>query len=173
MRELAGRGVGMIFISHFLEEVLDVADWITVLRNGRVVASAPATSLRLDTMTTLMLGEQLRSQLADRPMRDERDPGGPVSLEARNLSVGESLRDISLQVRCAEIVGVAGLVGSGRSRLCRALADADTPTTGQLLLTGSRYGCATPSRRSGPASRSFPRTARTRGSAWPARSGTT
>jgi energy-coupling factor transporter ATP-binding protein EcfA2 len=136
MRELAGRGVGIIFISHFLEEVLDVADWITVLRNGRVVASAPATSLRLDTMTTLMLGGQLRSQLADRPMRDERDPGGPVSLEARNLSVGERLRDISLQVRCAEIVGVAGLVGSGRSRLCRALAGADTPTTGQLLLHG-------------------------------------
>jgi ribose transport system ATP-binding protein len=173
MRELAGRGVGVIFISHFLEEVLDVTDWITVLRNCRVVASAPAASLRLDTMTTLMLGEQLRTQLADRPVRNEDDPRGPVSLEARNLSVGERLRDISLQVRSGEIVGVAGLVGSGRSRLCRALAGADTPTTGSCYCTGSRYGCATPSRRSGPASRSFPRTARTRGSAWPAPSGTT
>jgi ABC-type sugar transport system ATPase subunit len=101
-----------------------------VLRNGRVVTSAPSADLQLDTMTTLMLGEQLRSQLADRPKHNEQDLRGPVSLEARNLGVGEHLRDISLQVRSAEIVGVAGLVGSGRSRLCRALVGADTPTSG-------------------------------------------
>ena len=137
MRELAGRGVGVIFISHFLEEVLDVADWITVLRNGQVVASAPSADLRLDTMTTLMLGEQLRSQLADRPKHNEQAPRGPVSLEARDLSAGERLHDISLQIRSGEIVGVAGLVGSGRSRLCRVLAGADTPSSGQLLLHGN------------------------------------
>jgi ribose transport system ATP-binding protein len=136
MRELAERGVGVVFISHFLEEVLEVTDWITVLRNGRVVASAPSADLRLDAMTSLMLGEQLRTQLADRPAHDGRDPRGPASLEARDLSVGERLRDISVQVRSGEIVGVAGLVGSGRSRLCRALAGVDAPTGGQLLLCG-------------------------------------
>jgi ribose transport system ATP-binding protein len=144
MHELAGRGVGVIFISHFLEEVLDVTDWITVLRNGHVVASAPSANLRLDTMTTLMLGEQLRSQLADRPKHNEQEPRGPVSLEARNLGAGERLRDISLQVRSGEIVGVAGLVGSGRSRLCRALVGADTPTNGQLLLHGKQVRLRNP-----------------------------
>jgi ribose transport system ATP-binding protein len=136
MRDLAERGVGVIFISHFLEEVLAVADWVTVLRNGRVVGSAPSTELRLGVMTTLMLGEQLKNQLADRPVRDEEEPRGAVSLEARDLSVGERLRHVSIEVRSGEIVGVAGLVGSGRSRLCRALAGVDTPTGGQLLLRG-------------------------------------
>jgi ribose transport system ATP-binding protein len=107
-----------------------------VLRNGHVVASARSANLGLDTMTTLMLGEQLRNQLADRPKHHEQAARGPASLEARNLGAGERLRDISLQVRSGEIVGVAGLVGSGRSRLCRALAGADTLTSGQLLLHG-------------------------------------
>jgi ribose transport system ATP-binding protein len=136
MRELAQRGVGVIFISHLLEEVLDVTDRITVLRNGRVVGSAASADLQLDTMTSLMPGEQLRSQLADRPARNEQDVRGPVFLEARNLGVGERLRDIDLQPRSGEIVGVAGLVGSGRSRLCRALAGADAVTCGQLLVRG-------------------------------------
>jgi ribose transport system ATP-binding protein len=161
MRELAERGVGVVFISHFLEEVLEVTDWITVLRNGRVVASAPSADLRLDAMTSLMLGEQLRTQLADRPAHDGRDPRGPASLEARDLSVGERLRDISVQVRSGEIVGVAGLVGSGRSRLCRALAGVDAPTGGQLLLCGEPVRLRSP-RRCGRASRSSPRTASTR-----------
>ena len=144
MRDLAQRGVGVIFISHFLEEVLDVTNWVTVLRNGRVVASAPSSELRLDTMTTLMLGEQLKNQLAERPVRGDREPRGAVSLEARNLTVGERLRDITLQVRAGEIVGVAGLVGSGRSRLCRALAGVDTPTSGELLLRGERIRLRSP-----------------------------
>jgi ribose transport system ATP-binding protein len=144
MRELAERGVGVIFISHFLEEILEVSDWITILRNGSVVASAPRADLKLETMTSLMLGEQLRGQLAERRGHSEQDARGPVVMEARDLSVGERLRDINLQVRSGEIVGVAGLVGSGRSRLCRALAGADRPTSGVLLLRGKPVRLRTP-----------------------------
>jgi ribose transport system ATP-binding protein len=144
MRELAERGVGVIFISHFLEEILEVSDWVTILRNGSVVASAPCAELKLETMTSLMLGEQLRGQLAERREHNEDDARGPVVLEARDLSVGERLHDINLQVRSGEIVGVAGLVGSGRSRLCRALAGVDRPTSGSLLLRGRPVQLRTP-----------------------------
>jgi len=136
MRELRDRGVGVIFISHFLEEVLTIADWITVLRNGRVVASAPSNELSIDTMTSAMLGEQLRQELAEQTAAPHITEHGTVLLEADALSAGPRLRDVQLQLRAGEIVGVAGLVGSGRSRLCRVLAGADTPTSGRLLLRG-------------------------------------
>jgi ABC-type sugar transport system ATPase subunit len=136
MRELRDRGVGVIFISHFLEEVLTIADWITVLRNGRVVASAPSNELSIDAMTSAMLGEELRQELAEQTAAPHITEHGTVLLEADALSAGPRLRDVQLRLRAGEIVGVAGLVGSGRSRLCRVLAGADTPTSGRLLLRG-------------------------------------
>jgi ribose transport system ATP-binding protein len=134
MRELSDRGVGVIFISHFLEEVLHVTDWVTVLRNGRVVASASSAELSLDAMTSAMLGEQLRQELVEHSDAQRRADRGPVLLQADDLSVGPRLRNVQLQMRAGEIVGVAGLVGSGRSRLCRALGGVDKPTSGRLLL---------------------------------------
>jgi ribose transport system ATP-binding protein len=136
MRELRDRGVGVIFISHFLEEVLSIADWITVLRNGRVVASAASAELSIDAMTAAMLGEQLRQELAEHAESAHTAEHGAVLLEADALSAGPRLRDIRLQLRAGEIVGVAGLVGSGRSRLCRVLAGVDMPTSGRLLVRG-------------------------------------
>jgi ribose transport system ATP-binding protein len=136
MREMRDRGVGVIFISHFLEEVLSISDWITVLRNGRVVASAPSGELSIDTMTSAMLGEQLRHELAEQTSSPHSAERGTVLLQADALSAGPRLRDVQLQLRAGEIVGVAGLVGSGRSRLCRVLAGVDTPTSGRLLLRG-------------------------------------
>jgi ribose transport system ATP-binding protein len=136
MRQLADRGVGVVFISHFLEEVLEITDWVTVLRNGRVVASVAATELDLNAMTKAMLGEELRSQeltLAGVAADGKR---GELLLEATNVSAGERLKNIQLEVHAGEIVGVAGLVGSGRSRLCRVLAGADLPTAGEIRLRG-------------------------------------
>ncbi len=136
MRQLSDRGVGVIFISHFLEEVLQITDWVTVLRNGRVVASAASKELSLDTMTSAMLGEQLKRELAEHATSGQVSARGEVLLEAADVSAGPRLRDVRVQLRAGEIVGVAGLVGSGRSRLCRVLAGVDTPTSGRLLLHG-------------------------------------
>src|SRR5580704_8333560 len=105
MRELRDRGVGVIFISHFLEEVLTIADWITVLRNGRVVASAASAELSIDAMTSTMLGEQLRQELAKHAESAHTAEHGAVLLEADALSAGPRLRDIQLQLRAGEIVG--------------------------------------------------------------------
>jgi ribose transport system ATP-binding protein len=142
MRELSDRGVGVIFISHFLEEVLKITDWITVLRNGRVVTSASSKELSLGAVTRAMLGEELQEELTERTrvLAGQADAThadhGAVLLEADDVSAGPRLRNVQMQLRAGEIVGVAGLVGSGRSRLCRVLAGVDTPTSGQLLLRG-------------------------------------
>ena len=140
MRELSDRGVGVIFISHFLEEVLKITDWITVLRNGRVVTSASTKELTLGALTSAMLGEELQEELTERTRvlaGHAAATQGAVLLEADDVSAGPRLRNVRMQLRAGEIVGVAGLVGSGRSRLCRVLAGADTPTSGQLLLRGN------------------------------------
>lgn len=153
MRELSDRGVGVIFISHFLDEVLNITDWITVLRNGRVVASAPTKELSLDTMTKAMLGQELQEELtghvrdlAEHAAAPHGAEHGTVLLEADDLSAGPRLRNVNLQLRAGEIVGVAGLVGSGRSRLCRVLAGADMPTSGRLLLRGKPVRLRNPQR---------------------------
>ena len=140
MRELSDRGVGVIFISHFLEEVLKITGWITVLRNGRVVTSAASKELSLGAMTRAMLGEELQEELTERTRvlaGHAAATHGAVLLEADDVSAGPRLRNVRMQLRAGEIVGVAGLVGSGRSRLCRVLAGVDTPTSGQLLLRGN------------------------------------
>jgi ribose transport system ATP-binding protein len=146
MRELADRGVGVIFISHFLEEVLNVTDWITILRNGRVVASAPSKDMTIDAMTNAMLGEQLRQEMVEATTAPQNDERGAVLLEAADVSAGPRLRHIRLQLRAGEITGVAGLVGSGRSRLCGVLAGVDAPTSGQLLVRGKPMRLRNPQR---------------------------
>jgi ABC-type sugar transport system ATPase subunit len=141
MRELSDRGVGVIFISHFLEEVLGITDWVIVLRNGRVVTSAASKELSLPAMTRAMLGEELQEELTGHARELAGHAAGPhgsghgaMLLEAEDVSAGPRLRNVQLQLRAGQIVGVAGLVGSGRSRLCRVLAGVDTPTSGRLLL---------------------------------------
>ena len=136
MRRLSDEGVGVIFISHFLEEVLEVCDEVMVLRNGVVQLSAPASELSLETLTSAMLGERLRTQLRHRAEEVDEADRGPVLLEAVSVSAGQRLKSINVQLRAGEIVGVAGLVGSGRSRLCRVLAGAERPTEGHLSMQG-------------------------------------
>lgn len=144
MRRLSDEGVGVIFISHFLEEVLDVCDRVIVLRNGVIQVSAASGDLSIEALTSAMLGERLRSQLRHRP--EPGDPGqrGPVLMQASGVASGERLRRIDLELRAGEIVGVAGLVGSGRSRLCRLLAGAERPTAGTLELHGRKMSFRSP-----------------------------
>lgn len=146
MRALAGRGVGIVFISHFREEVLGVTDWLTILRNGRVVESADSATLSLARMTELMLGEELQSSLASQTQRGADEERRSVLLEAVALSVAPRLHDVDLTLHAGEIIGLAGLVGSGRTRLCRALAGVDTPTAGEVRLHGANVRLRTPHR---------------------------
>ncbi|EXG80651.1 sugar ABC transporter ATP-binding protein [Cryptosporangium arvum] len=117
VRSLADRGVGMIFISHFLDEVREVTDQLTVLRNGRVVASAPTAALSVGQITALMVGDELRETLTAERAAHRADDARPVVLALRGTAA-------DVELRAGEITAVAGLVGSGRTRLCRALSGA-------------------------------------------------
>ncbi len=137
MRRLCDGGVGIMFISHFLEEVLAVTDWLTVLRSGRVVSSAATADTSVTAMAELMLGPDLTRSLEHEGHTTHADDRLPHTLVAQDLSVAPRLRNINVALRRGEILGVAGLVGSGRTRLCRVLAGVDRPTSGQLHLNGA------------------------------------
>jgi ABC-type sugar transport system ATPase subunit len=130
MRKLAAGGVGIVFITHFLEEVPAVADQVTVLRNGSVAASRPAKDFPINEMARLLVGDEPeRVASAD-----------PSKLPARQAAAVE-LRDfrvagrppVNLTIAAGEIVGLAGLVGAGRTRLARSLIG-DASATGTFLI---------------------------------------
>jgi ribose transport system ATP-binding protein len=134
MREVCDRGVGVMFISHFLEEVLGITDWLTVLRNGKVVGSAPTERFSVTQMTELMLGEELK--LESERQRSQPTDERPVTISLDRVNLGPRLRNVSVELRAGEVLGVAGLVGSGRTRLCRVISGADRPTSGCIRLKG-------------------------------------
>lgn len=146
MRRLRARGVGIVYISHFLEEVFSVADRVTVLRDGRVVATRDAAELDLRTLAGLMVGTAMSATARDaaRAVR----PGTPA-LEVRDFSVS-ARPPVTLAVQPGEIVGFAGLVGSGRTRLARAIVG-DLPATGERLVAGrtARFGIPADAARAG------------------------
>jgi ribose transport system ATP-binding protein len=135
IRELSGRGVGMIFISHYLEEVRDVTDQLTILRNGRVVATQRTKDLSVSQMATQMLGDRLRDVLREEQQNVRASDDNPIVLSTVGLTSGARVKDINLDLRAGEVLGVGGLVGSGRTRLCRLISGVDQPTSGTLQMS--------------------------------------
>jgi ABC-type sugar transport system ATPase subunit len=130
VRRLAARGVTIIFISHDLDEVLQLAEMVTVLRDGRKVETRSSEEWTKPELVRGMLG---RTASMDVPKT--RSAGAEV-LRVRNLRVPGFLDHVDLEVRAGEILGVAGLVGSGRTELLRAIAGMDPAATGSLSLHG-------------------------------------
>jgi ABC-type sugar transport system ATPase subunit len=119
---LTERGTAVLYISHRLDEIFRIADTVTVMRDGRVVDTVPAADLDHDRLVRLMVGRDI-ANLYPKP---EVEPGEPV-LTVRGLS-SAAVHDCSLQVRAGEVVGLAGLVGAGRTELARAVFGADRAT---------------------------------------------
>jgi rhamnose transport system ATP-binding protein len=133
VRRLAGEGTTVLLISHYLEEVLSVCDTVTVMRNGHVVQTGPAAEETKDSLVSAMIGREMTLEYpANTPAPDD----APVVLEARGLTRRGALDDVSLTVRAGEIVGLAGLVGSGRTEVARAIFGADQLDAGEILLQG-------------------------------------
>jgi ribose transport system ATP-binding protein len=132
MRQLRDEGVTILFVSHNLDEVLSVCDDVTVMRNGRKVASDRAANWTKASLVRSMVG-----QATMQVQRDREPISGPVVLEARGITVHGALSDVSLSVRRGEVLGIAGLVGAGRSTLLRALAG-DEPAAMGTLRVGER-----------------------------------
>ncbi|HEX5149587.1 MAG TPA: sugar ABC transporter ATP-binding protein [Candidatus Limnocylindrales bacterium] len=128
VRRLRAGGRTVILVSHLLLEVLELADTVTVLRDGKVVRTGPASDETEDSLVAAMLGRP-----ASRTYPDKRLPpdDSPVALEIRNLSA-PGVRDVSMTVRAGEIVGLAGLIGAGRSELARAVYGAVPAIGGEV-----------------------------------------
>ena len=139
VRTLCERNVGVIYITHRLEELRTIGKRVTVLRDGQTVHSAPLADLTREQLITHMVGRQIAATY-------HRDPVAPgeTLLEVDNLSVKSKLRNISLRLRAGEIVGMAGLIGAGRTELCRAIFGIDKPESGRILVAGQPVGIDSP-----------------------------
>jgi ribose transport system ATP-binding protein len=132
VRGLKEEEVGVIFISHHLEEVTEIGDRVTVLRDGKMVGQVPATTDHQE-LVRMMVGRSIEDQFP------RRRPGiGEVLLDVKELSREGVLHDISFQVRAGEVVGIAGIVGAGRTELARAIFGADPLDSGEVWVEGRR-----------------------------------
>jgi simple sugar transport system ATP-binding protein len=140
MRRLKSEGIGIIFITHFLDQVYQVADRITVLRNGKLVGTFDVASLPRIELIAKMLGRVVTDLDAMSKARSqvEQEQAKECLAEARGLGLKGALEPVDLELYANEVVGVAGLLGSGRTELAGLLFGIDTPDTGSLLIKGQK-----------------------------------
>ncbi|MBV9333871.1 MAG: sugar ABC transporter ATP-binding protein [Candidatus Eremiobacteraeota bacterium] len=133
VRRLRANGAGIIYISHRMEELPQIADRVTVLRDGKVVETRAASDFPAAEIIAAMVGRRLTSHFPELPPVPA---DAPVRLEVRGLGREGIVSDVSFSVRAGEIVGLAGLIGAGRTEILRAIAGADAPIAGTILVDG-------------------------------------
>ncbi|HHY46518.1 MAG TPA: sugar ABC transporter ATP-binding protein [Firmicutes bacterium] len=133
VRALKASGMGIIYISHRLEEIERIGDRVTVLRDGEVIGTKDVSGLSTEELITMMVGREI-GDLFPR----ERVSKGEVALKVEHLSRRNVVKDVSLEVHYGEIVGLAGLVGSGRTELARLIFGADRFDHGEIVISGRR-----------------------------------
>ncbi len=139
VRRLRDRGVAILFVSHRLDEVFDLSDRATVFRDGRHVVTAPTSELTTADLIRHMVGRTVSL------FPKVENPIGDVLLEVSNLTRVGVFRDVSFSVRAGEIVGLAGLVGAGRSEIARVLFGIDRRDSGDVRLDGTPVNFGAPS----------------------------
>jgi ABC-type sugar transport system ATPase subunit len=148
VRELKARGIAVIFVTHRLEEVMQICERLTVLRDGALAGTSAVAEMTIEGIIRLMVGREVERLFAHR----EAAGTGPVALEIQGVTRGRDpldphavmLHDISLTVRQGEIVGLAGLVGAGRTELARAVFGADPLQHGRVLVAGEEVRIGSP-----------------------------
>jgi ribose transport system ATP-binding protein len=140
IRGLRARGVGIIYISHRLDELKHIADRITIFRDGHYIATAEYASITMEAIINHMVGRRLENIF---PVRSD-VPTGKQLLEVRHIVQPGTLKDISFDLFQGEILGLAGLMGAGRSELARAIFGADPITSGEVLMDGKPLGIRSP-----------------------------
>ena len=141
LAELRAAGLAIIYISHRIEEVLAVSDRISVLRDGKTVATREAGDTRIEQVVSLMIGRD-----SDQVFQTTPHARPDVVLEVRDLATDTGLHGITFTLRAGEVLGVYGLLGSGRTELARAIFGADPITRGSVQLHGSKRPLGTPRR---------------------------
>jgi ribose transport system ATP-binding protein len=141
LRGLTAEGIGILYVSHRLREVLEISDTVTVLKDGRLVDTVPAASLDIDRMVAMMVGRELGSYFP--PRREE--PADDADTVVRVVDGSNVLLSrIQLELRRGEVLGVAGLAGSGRTELVQALFGVEPFTSGDVFVDGDRVTIDSP-----------------------------
>jgi ribose transport system ATP-binding protein len=131
IRDLKQRGIGIIYISHRLEEIFEIGDRVLMLRDGSRVGEAPVESLTREKMIEMMVGRELHDEFPTAV----RQPG-PVRLSVQGLRRGTAVQDVSFEIRSGEVLGITGLVGAGRTEVARLVFGADRADSGRIVLDG-------------------------------------
>jgi monosaccharide-transporting ATPase len=140
MRKLKSEGIGIIFITHFIDQVYQVADRITVLRNGRLVGTYEAATLARVELVAKMLGRSLTDldAMSKIKTQEEEKKDKEHVVEAKELGLKGSLEPMDLQLYANEILGIAGLLGSGRTEMADLIFGIDSPDSGSLVVCGEK-----------------------------------
>ncbi|MEM7343736.1 MAG: sugar ABC transporter ATP-binding protein, partial [Chloroflexota bacterium] len=141
IRQLRADGVTVVFVSHFLEEVLAVSDTISVLRDGQHIQTTPASEQTPESIVTAILGREMSLTF---PVKQYPEAENSTIFSVRNLSKKGDLNGISFDIRAGEIVGLAGLVGSGRSALGLSIFGAQAVDSGTFEIDGNPVTVTTP-----------------------------
>lgn len=128
---LKNQGVTVVYISHRMEEIFRIADMVTILRDGRHINTLPVADVDRAKLISMMVGRELGNEY---PKLEAKI--GDVALEVRNLSTAKLLHDVNLRVHHGEILGLAGLVGAGRTETARAIFGADKRASGEITIDG-------------------------------------
>jgi galactofuranose transport system ATP-binding protein len=136
IRRLKSDGVSVVFVSHKLDELYAICDRVTIMRDGRTVHAAAMSDVSRIELVTMMLGRELAEQLSQRRSAEEGEAEGPPVLAATGLKRGRVLDGVDVQVRRGEVVGLAGLLGSGRTETARAVFGADPLDEGTVEIKG-------------------------------------
>jgi ribose transport system ATP-binding protein len=139
VRDLRGQGLGIIYVSHRLDEVFAVCDRATVMRDGEHIATEPVAGLTRERLIELMVGRKLEAEFPRRVPNP-----GAERLVVRGLTRGKTVQDVSFTLRRGEVLGLTGLVGAGRTELARLLFGADRPDGGQITLDGRELRLRSP-----------------------------
>jgi simple sugar transport system ATP-binding protein len=138
MRKLKSEGIGIIFVTHFLDQVYQIADRITVLRNGKLVGTFETSSLPRVELVAKMLGRSLTelNAMSKARSQEEEKRDEEFLLKAKKLGLTGSLEPVDMELNPGEIVGIVGLLGSGRTELARLIFGVDAPDSGSLIVSG-------------------------------------
>ena len=142
MNEMKTKGIGMIYISHRMDEITRISDRVTVMRDGEYVGTVNTAEVTKDDIVKMMVGRVIMGEQKEASKVPE---DAPVVLEVKHLNAGKEVKDVSFQLRKGEILGFAGLMGAGRTEVARALYGADRKQTGEILINGKPVKIKTPS----------------------------
>ncbi|MDE1012140.1 MAG: sugar ABC transporter ATP-binding protein [Paraburkholderia fungorum] len=141
VRKLSSEGVTIIYVSHRMDEIFDLCDTCTVMKDGRSVCTRPVADLNRQALIRLMVGREL-----DTRFPDKRPAGtGEIVLEVEGLRLEQRVRNVTFSVRAGEVVGLAGLVGAGRTEVARAIFGLENVTGGRISLRGQDHRPDSPS----------------------------